>query len=149
MKVRLATPDDLLSVFKMIAKMHTETDFGNVPLNPEKVLQWLNGWIHQGTMWVADADGEAVGVLCWSRKDAWFSDIMFASEDLFYVLPEFRGTRAGYLLMKQFVEHAKNIGAHHCRAGVATGTGAGAERLYQHFGLKHVGGNYVMYFEGN
>ena len=145
-RVRFATADDLLSLFKMAVHMHGETEFGNIELNPEKLLSGLAGWISNAVILIAEKDGEIVGMLCASMKTCWFSDKTFASEDLFYVAPEHRGSRAGYMLMKALLAWGEEQGAHHCAAGVATGTGEGAERLYKHFGMKHVGGNYVTYY---
>ena len=147
LKVRRATEEDRLGIFKLCVAMHRETDFGYFQFNPQKAVDSIGGWIHGQLMLVADKDGDIVGMMAASKKDAWFSDDPFASEDFFYVRQDVRGSRAGYLLMKGFVDWANEVGVNHIRAGVATGTGPAAERLYEHFGMKYVGGNFSAHLD--
>lgn len=148
LKVRRATEEDRLGIFKLCVAMHRETDFKNFSFNPEKAINSLGIWIHRDLMLVADNDGDIVGMLAASKKDAWFSDDTFASEDFFFVRQDMRGTRAAFLLMKGFVNWASEVGALHIRAGVATGSGPAAERLYEHFGMKYQGGNFSSHLAG-
>lgn len=151
-KVRRATEADRFSVFKLCVSMHRETDFSNITLNPQKCLDGIGQWIHYGLLLVAENDeGDLIGLFAAQMQAPWFSDEPVAAEDLFYVIPEYRGTRAGYLLFKGFMEWAKEQQASrrvkHIRASVATGIGPAAERLYEHFGLKRMGGTFSAHLK--
>ena len=143
--VRRATQNDLLDIFKLCVAMHQETDFGNFPLNPEKMIAQLSHWKDHSLLLVAEDDGKIVGMMAGSKRDQWYSDEFLAAEDFIFVDKDHRGTRAAFLLMREFMQWATQAGAKHIRAGVATGTGAAAERLYKHFGLNFVGGNYTAH----
>ena len=145
LKVRRATTEDLIPVFKLFLAMHQETDFRNITLDPEKTLHGANAYINSGTMFVVDDGSQIVGMMAGCKRDPWFSQEQYASEELLYVSPEYRGTRAAYLLLKAFMGWAESEGVSHIRAGVSTGTGDSAERLYEHFGMKRMGGNYVAH----
>lgn len=146
LKVRNATENDRLGIFKLAVAMHRETDFGNFSFDPEKAINSIGLWLHGGLMLVvvdqAEDSEEVVGMMAASKKDPWFSQDVLVSEDFFYVREDKRGSRAAFLLMKGFIDWANEVGAHHLRAGVATGTGPAAERLYEHFGMHYVGGNF-------
>ncbi len=145
LRVRRAVEDDRLGLFKLAVAMHRETSFRSYQFNPEKAVHGLGAWIHGGLMAVAEKDGQVVGMLAARKQSPWFSEDRDVSEDLFYVAPEHRGGRAAYMLMREFMAWAAENAPCHVRAGVATGTGPAAERLYQHFGMTHQGGNYAIH----
>jgi len=145
LKVRRAIESDRLPVFKMCVYMHQETDFRHFELDPEKLLDGVGAWIHNSVLFVVEDDDKPVGMLAAAIKETWFGPESFASEELFYVIPEYRGTRAAFLLMKAYMSWAEEQGIKHIRAGVATGGAPGAERLYEHFGMQRMGGNYVAH----
>jgi len=146
LRVRRATEDDRLNLFKLCIQMHQETDFQAVALNPEKVINSLGLWINGNLSLVVVKDSDIVGMLFASVNTPWFSDERYATEDILYVTPEYRGTRAGYLLVRGFMDWVKQTGVKHVRAGVSTGTGPAAERLYRHFGMSYMGGNFIAHF---
>lgn len=145
LKVRRAIEADRLPVFKMCVLMHRETDFRNFELDPEKLLNGVGNWIHTQALFVVEDGDNVVGMLAATIRETWFGPEPFASEELFYVIPEYRGTRAAFLLMKAYMSWAEEQGVKHIRAGVATGGAPGAERLYEHFGMQRMGGNYVTH----
>lgn len=147
LRVRQATEDDRLSLFKLCVHMHKETDFSHLQLNPEKLIHQLGAWIHDRVALVADNEGELIGMMFATVAPPWWSDEPFVTEDLLYVLPEHRGGRAAYMLIRELVHWTKKQGMKHIRTGVSTGTGRGAERLYEHFGFNYVGSNYVAHFQ--
>jgi GNAT superfamily N-acetyltransferase len=149
MQVRRATEDDRLALFKLAAAMHAETQFKGMRFDAQKSIDNLGRWIHeeQGLMLVADDGGDIVGMLAARVFSPWFSDDRMAHEELFYVRADKRGTRAGFKLMVEFVAWAKTTDANYIGAGVATATGGAAERLYKHFGLGFIGGNYSTYVD--
>lgn len=143
--VRHAVESDRLQIFRLSVYMHQETDFKNFQFSPEKAVNNIGAWIHGGNerfLLVAERGQGVVGMLFAALKRPWFGDDLMASEEVFYVHPDHRGSRAAYLLMREFRKTAEALGARHLRAGVATGSSPAAERLYQHFGMRYVGGNY-------
>lgn len=146
-KVRRATPDDLLEVFKLGAAMHAEGEFSSYTFNAEKTLNTIAGWDNGGdrALFIADNDGEVIGMMAAVLTDSIFSDDLCAMEHILYVRSDKRGSRAAYLLVKAFVQWAHDSNAKHIRAGVSMGSGGSAHRLYEHFGMKHVGGNFTAH----
>lgn len=149
LSVRKATPDDMLGVFKLAVSMHTETDFKKYQLNPEKTFSNLGIWIGQpnAAMLIATRGDDIVGMLACSIAQQWYSDETLASEQLFFVRSDQRGTRAAYILLKAYFQWAIESKADHVMAGVSTGTGEAAERLYAKFGMYATGGNYIKHIK--
>lgn len=148
--VGLASETDRFGLFKLVVLMHRETDFRHFDFDPKTALDGLGEWIHgqpQRFMLVAQHDFSVVGMLGVAIRSTWFGADTFASEELFYVHPGHRGSRAAYYLMRAFVNLAHEHGAQHLRAGVATDTGNAAERLYERFGMTYVGGNFSAHLK--
>ena len=146
--VRHATEEDRFGLFRLAVDMHAETDFAGLAFDPERALNGLGGWIHGdgGLMLVAESGGEIVGMLAAAKKVPWFTSDVIASEDLFFVRKDFRGSPCAFRLMKAFLAWAEDRGAVHVRAGIATGDpGSNADRLYLHFGFHKVGGCYSLF----
>jgi GNAT superfamily N-acetyltransferase len=144
-QIRRAVEEDRLAIFKMSVSMHQETDFAQFKFDPQTAVNGIGQWIHGGNkqfMLVADLGGSVIGMLGVVMRNVWFGPDVMASEEIFYVKPEHRGSRAAFKLMQGFVNEARSLGAHHLRAGVATGHSPAAEKLYRHFGLTYVGGNF-------
>jgi len=142
---RIATENDRLALFKLAAQMHAETDFRFYDFDPGIAINGLGDWLGEdphSVMFVAVADGDVVGMLGACLRSTWFGRDKLASEELFYVSLEHRGSRAAHLLLRAFCDWAAEVGAQHLRAGVATGSSPAAEKLYQRFGMHYVGGNF-------
>lgn len=145
-RIRRAVEADRISLFKLCILMHPETDYRNYAIDPEKILESLRGWIENGIVLVAERDDAIIGLMLGTVTEPWFSSEVVAREDFLYVLPSFRGGRAAYLLVRTFLEMVKESGIRHVQAGVSTGAGAGAERLYEHFGLTRMGSNFSAHY---
>lgn len=147
--IRRATEADRMALFKLCIAMHRDTDFRHYTLAPQKLLDALGYWIHdaQALLLVAERDGALIGFFMAKLTRPWFSDDLCAVEDCFFVLPEHRGSRAGYLLVRGFVDWAAEHQALHSRAGVTSGKGEAGGRLYEHFNLIHMGGNYIAHHQ--
>ncbi len=151
MKVRPATTDaDRMALFRLCVAFHKETHFSEFPLNPMKVLNHLQWWTTHidalALLAMHDTAGP-VGFFLGKVAPPWFADDLTAIEDAFYVLPEHRGSRAAYMLVREFVAWGKARGARHCRAGVSSGAGRAGERLYEHFGMVNMGANFVAHWK--
>ena len=94
---------------------------------------------------VAVRDGVIIGVAVGGIFPPYFSDDLNASDLLFYVLPEYRGTRAFYVLCIEFIAWAKVNGAK--LIFLRNTTGIMPEKvgaLYERMGFSTVGGIYRM-----
>jgi len=151
--VRASTLEHLKGAFRLTCAMHPETDFRHYPFNPEKAGRALGAWMNipdRMVLLLALRGDEVVGMLGASLKDAWFSDEGFASEDFLYVRADERGSRAAFMLVREFHAWRREKGVKHWRMGVGTAhaTGAACARLYEHFGARFVGGNYAGHDQG-
>lgn len=127
--------------------MHAESDVRHYEFCPVRAVNEVGKWIHGGIMLVAEKNGQVIGILgAKVLHGVWFSPDTVVAEDIFYVATEHRGTRAAFMLVRELIHQAKSQGAQHIRAGVSSGMGNAGGRLYEHFGMRHLGGNYVIHF---
>ena len=94
---RIATENDRLAIFKLAAQMHLETDFRFYDFEPGIAISGLGDWLGgdpNSVMFVAEADGEIVGMLGATLRSTWFGSDKLASEELFYVAVDHRGSGA-------------------------------------------------------
>lgn len=146
--IRLAIESDRMAIFKLCLAMHAETDFGNYALDPEMTIHGIGMWLgsdERRVMHVAEKNGVVIGMLATVVGHAWFGQEVTLRDEIFYVDPAYRGGRAAYLLMQQFMARAKAVQAKHLLSGNTSGVSDAAERLYQHFGMRRTGGNYCLH----
>lgn len=150
MKIRPATEADRLALFRLCCAMHEGTDFKAFALDPLKTLDSLGYWLNSpdavALVAVHDTAGP-VGFFLGKVVAPWYSQELAAAEDCFFVLPEHRGSRAAFMLVREFLAWGRERGALHVRAGVSSGAGRAGERLYEHFGLRNMGGNFVAHWK--
>jgi len=128
---RIATENDCLAIFKLVAQMHLETDFRFYDFDPGIAIAGLGDWLGSdpnSVMFVAEADGDVVGMLGTNLRSTWFGRDKLASEELFYVAVAHRGSAAAQQLLQSFCDWA-------------------AEKLYQCFGMHYVGGNFSKHIQ--
>ena len=147
LSVRKATPEDAMGVFKLCAAMHAETDFKHCQFSPERVFGTISQWIAAETnaVFIAVKDGAPVGMLVGQLTQQWYSEDLFAIEKIFFVAPEHRGSRAAYMLVREFFQWGCDSHAKHITAGIASGSGEAGARLYQKFGMKCLGSNFAIH----
>ncbi len=146
---RHAVEQDALGIFKLCVGMHQETVYRVFTFNPEKCLNQIFAWVASTLVLVAvrtreDSTEDVIGMLVAIRAPMWFSDDDLVGEKLLYVRPDARGSRAALMLGRQYVDWASKSGATMVAAGVTTGDFPAAGRLYEHLGMKSVGGNYAL-----
>jgi hypothetical protein len=79
-------------------------------VNSSRIRELVAKGINEKTCFIAEYDGEPVGVLGAFLMDNLFNpDIKVLAEIFWYVLPPYRSTRAGILLFKLFDATAKEI----------------------------------------
>lgn len=92
------------------------------------------------TIFVADDGGDIVGALAAFIVDYPAAAGFFVSQELFYVRPDKRGTRAAALLFTEFVRWADSLDPEEVFAGTATGHRPEvAARWMRRFGFETLG----------
>jgi GNAT superfamily N-acetyltransferase len=113
-----------------------------INLNLEKGVQWVIYNVGQVAFGVED-EGKLVGSLGLHRTTPWYSDFEYLADGWFYVLPEYRKTGVGKMLIdeaKKFAEEAKLP----LIIGVFTSEDADTKaQVMQKLGLTMVGGMFA------
>lgn len=142
MIVRPATLDDLPDLLEIARQFIQEApNYSSRELDEQALTENLSQVIQgAGTVFVAVQDHEiAGGIVCLTTKD-WFNNQVIAFEQVFYVKPAYRSTRAALYLIDTFITWAKHMNAGRIQCGTTTGINTqGCIRLYNHFGLKEHG----------
>lgn len=73
-------------------------------------------------------------------QEEWQADSLMIFDYCLFVRPENRGSRTAYLLIKAFIEWAKEAGANWIQCGTATGLQTEKTvRFYEKMGFTHTG----------
>jgi GNAT superfamily N-acetyltransferase len=142
MRVSAATLSDVPELVKLGQSFIQEApnyhsrafDADALTLNLESVLKG------QGSIFVVEVQDEIVGgIVCLTSKD-WFNNDVIAFEQVFYIKPAYRTSRASFLLLDAFIAWSRNMGASRIQCGTTTGINTrGCIRLYEHFGFTQYG----------
>lgn len=99
-KVRLATPRDVVRIGKLLEDHDPRLTIGYAPVNDVRLYQWILEIIQTGVCAVADLSGRIVGLMGatpfqppWSLN--WAYDV-----DFYYILENFRGEGLERALLK-------------------------------------------------
>jgi len=116
--IRFARPEDQDPVLEMCRDMHLEGVYADIPFDQRSIEQFLDG----RAMWVAVLDGEVVGFLVGDMQPYMFNmRELLAVEQLWYVRPKNRGSRAAILLLKAFERWALDLGSREICMATSTG----------------------------
>lgn len=92
------------------------------------------------TIFVADDGGEPVGLLVCNFYEQRAADGLYATQEVLFVRPDKRGTRAAALLMKELIAWAETVGASEIVGGNDNEFNSErTARFLEHFGFKRVG----------
>lgn len=134
---------DLKKVVELLAghfvPEHKMGPLSAINVNLEKGIQWVVFNVNQMAFGVED-EGKLVGSIGLHRTSPWYSDSEYLADGWFYVLPEYRKTGVGKMLIdaaKKFAEEAKLP----LIVGVFTSEDADTKaQVMQKLGLSMVGG---------
>jgi GNAT superfamily N-acetyltransferase len=134
---------DLKKIVELLAghfvPEHKMGPLSAINVNLEKGIQWVVFNVNQMTFGVED-EGKLVGSIGLHRTSPWYSDSEYLADGWFYVLPEYRKTGVGKMLIdaaKKFAEEAKLP----LIVGVFTSEDADTKaQVMQKLGLSMVGG---------
>ena len=147
MIIRPITIDDIPALIGIGRKVHQESEYNVMSFNPQKCELLCHSIITNPDMFgrVTVKEGVIIGVVVAGVCPTYFSDELNASDLLVYVLPEYRGTRAFFMLCIEYIAWAKIMGAR--LIFLRNSTGIEPEKtgnLYQRMGFQHIGGIYRM-----
>ena len=105
---KLTAQDYIWAVEVASVKMLTEElkrpDF----VNRNELYKLVGRGIDEETILICKKDGEPVGIIGWLYSNNVFNpDLKVAAEVLWYILPEHRNSRAGYMLLKAYSDWAE------------------------------------------
>lgn len=142
MQLRVANENDIADLVNLGQRLIDEApNYSERPFNPEALKQNLQSVLDStGTIFIVVSGSNIVGgIVCLTTKD-WFNDDLIAFEQVLYVKPEYRVTRAPLMLIDAFVEWAKSMNADRIQCGTTTGIQTkGCLRLYKKFGFREHG----------
>ena len=131
---------------EIVTKMVTEAEFSCAKLEKHKILHLYKN--PNAIAFLAIDNDKIVGFIAALSHEYFFSSRKTASDLGFYVLPEYRGSRAALKLVKSLEEWAKQMGASDLHLGQTTAVEIDKTRqFYERLGYKTVGFNTVKYFK--
>lgn len=120
--VEITTDQHVDDLIPMAMHMHQE-NAAHLDFDPDVVRRYADYIIRdRGNIngWIAYKDGVPVGFLIATMHPYMFSDQKLANQELWFTVPEQRGSRVAFNLLKAFQKWAEHNGAAEIWAGVAT-----------------------------
>lgn len=140
MKVRLVEKEDIDAIVEMSrdnAKTRPNLKFNEVRTRATIVQSILKG---SPVIFVVESKGEVIGFLMANYFVYHAFDGLFTVQEVLYVKPEKRGSRAAVLLMKALIAWSKRLGAVEIIGGNDNETNSDrTAKFLSHFGFKKVG----------
>ncbi len=119
--IRQATLDDIPMLMEMGKRMHQESPrFRMMDFSEDKCRQLGEALIPSGSIFIAEKEGEAVGMMIGFITEHYFGYDLMASDLAVYVVPEHRGGSLGVRLIKVFEQWAEDNGARVITLGIST-----------------------------
>lgn len=141
---RQATTFDAVIILQLLIAMHDEAPVNFAPVHEAKSLAAINQAISEGYVEVALQGEYVVGVIGGLVFTDWWSIEKRFGDLFFYVAPECRKSRAAILLMRRFIEVAKDAEMV-LKVGSATGENIdGKDRFFTRLGFTRCGSHYIM-----
>lgn len=126
--------------------MVAEAEFSDAVAEKHKILQLYKNPNAVG--FIAIQDNKIIGFISGLFSEYFFSNRKQVSDLGFFVLPEFRGSRAALKLVKSLENWAKEMGADDLHLGQTTAVEMDKTRqFYERLGYKTVGFNTVKHLK--
>ena len=142
MRVRTAKLLDVPALVALGQEFIKEApNYQNRPYMADKAAEHFTHLINGGgVIFIVEQDQEIMGGFAGRIGGDWFNNTKIAFDDVMYVKPEFRKTRAAYVLIQTFIGWAAAMGVNRIQCGTTTGVESRAcIRLYEHFGFTQYG----------
>jgi GNAT superfamily N-acetyltransferase len=141
MYARIVMPEDKEDVLEM-ARMQVEETLPHLDFDREVTENTFDQSIKHAdpTIFVCEYDGKAIGYLLALLEGYAFTRGLFCVQEVIFVRPEHRGSRAAMHLTKEFIAWAEDRGARETIFGIANGfQPERTARFFEHFGAEQVG----------
>jgi L-amino acid N-acyltransferase YncA len=142
MRVRLALESDARTIVDM-ARTNMEQTRSTLTFDEDRCLATIASYLHTAspTIWVAETkDGEVVGFLVADFYEYRAASGIFTTQEVLFVRPDKRGTRAAAILMKELVAWSQMLGAKEIVGGNDNEFNSErTARFLEHFGFERVG----------
>lgn len=145
--IRNATVEDINTCLELATEMHQESRFSKFSLNLNKLSLFMDYLIKDdsGIVLVAIKDDEIVGGFMGLTVEHWFGNSLASYDTALFVKKSERGGSLGYLLIKEYIRIAKEMGVEEICIGNSTGVDfEKVEKLYMTCGFSRVGGTFRM-----
>jgi GNAT superfamily N-acetyltransferase len=144
MNIRRATIFDISALAMMLVDMHNQTELNTPKISSEKLINKISEAVHRGVVFVATTDENGIiGSIGGHVGSDWWSEEKFLADNWFYVHPENRKSRAGYLLIKEFMNVAKEAKIPLRLGHIFSGDLERKDKFYTKLGLIKAGIVYV------
>jgi len=146
--LRNGTIEDLPELIALGSIMFEESHFSAYDFDDLKTYQLLERLVldEEGIVLVYEtAEYGIMGAFVGGVTEHFFGTCRMSYDYGLFVLPEFRSTRAGYTLLKGYIQAAKDLKVD--EIGIANTTGVESERveaLFTRFGFTRMGGTFTM-----
>tara|TARA_R110000744_G_scaffold348171_2_gene453711 strand:- start:170 stop:628 length:459 start_codon:yes stop_codon:yes gene_type:complete len=149
MTIRPMQPEDLPTVLEMARCMHQESVYRRFDYDENKMGRLLYNYIinpKTSFSCVGTSKDTLNGVFLGSIGEHYFGTDLIASDTLWYVSPQSRGSRVGLQLLQAFENWAKERDAAEICVGVSSGLSADKTgTMLQKLGYDVVGGIYKLH----
>ena len=146
-RITEATIDDIETLVNLGEEMHKESRFKTFSYSPEKVyslIQWLIN-DPDGILLVAKDDDKIIGGFIGGVSETYYGFDKYSFDCAIFVLPDRRKSKAGYLLIKEYIKQAKSRNVKEIRIGTTTNIDPYAfDSFIKKMGFECVGYNYKM-----
>lgn len=142
MFARLAIEADLEAYLDLTWQAVNESVRGKVGYSAEKVRQTFQRYLDKAdpTIFVCEERRELIGFLNAGIYEYDFANGLFTAQQVIFVRPDKRGTRAAVTLVKMFTEWSDRLGALENTGGNDNGLfSESTARLLEHHGFERVG----------
>ena len=146
MPIRPIKEDDIVAVVGLGYQMHQESVYRDFDYNPNKCGRMVYRYMTNPDThfaYVGTHNDTLNSILLGSIGEHYFGTDLIASDTLWYVSPQSRGSRVGLQLLRAFEKWAKERDAAEIYVGVSSGLSADKTgAMLQKLGYDVVGGNY-------
>lgn len=141
MFARLIMPQDKEAGLEL-ARMQVEETLPHLDFDYDIAEETFESAINHAdpTIFVAEHKGEVVGYLLAMLEGYAFTSGVFVTQEVIYVRPDMRGTRAAACLTKEFFRWGEIVGAREWILGISNKfQPERTARFFEHFGAERVG----------
>lgn len=137
-EVRMLRSEDCVEVAKLGQKFMEESPlYQDLTFDPDRTLVYVHSYVGEQkgvdssrAGWVATMDGKIIAAMfARTYRMKWFKEL-FSMDDSLFVLPEYRGSGAGEMMLDAYIEWAKEKGAAKKMLGMSSGIKAAKVKAF-------------------